>query len=117
MGALDINPDKIGLSVRWKFNEAGDVTLGSTTLLSRDLSGSDVREFDNRTFSYEEHTTGYTLFDLGMNYRVEKWGRFSLGIENLTNKQYILTWSQVPGWRNYWAGRGRMYSFTYEYTF
>lgn len=117
MGALDINPDKIGLSVRWKFNEAGDVTLGSTTLLSRDLSGSDVREFDNRTFSYEEHTTGYTLFDLGMNYRVEKWGRFSLGIENLTNKQYILTWSQVPGFRNYWAGRGRMYSFTYEYTF
>lgn len=117
MGALDVNPDKIALSVRWKFNEAGDVTLGSTTLLSRDLSGSDVREFDGATYSYEEHTTGYTLFDLGMNYRVEKWGRFSLGVENLANKQYILTWSQVPGFRNYWAGRGRMYSFTYEYTF
>ncbi|MBD9479232.1 TonB-dependent receptor [Pseudoxanthomonas sp. PXM02] len=117
MGALDVNPDKIALSVRWKFNEAGDVTLGSTTLLSRDLSGSDVREFDGATYSYEEHTEGYTLFDLGMNYRVEKWGRFSVGIENLANKQYILTWSQVPGFRNYWAGRGRMYSFTYEYTF
>ncbi|KRA46445.1 TonB-dependent receptor [Pseudoxanthomonas sp. Root630] len=117
MGALDVNPDKIALSVRWKFNEAGDVTLGSTTLLSRDLYGSDVREFDGATYRYEEHTSGYTLFDLGMNYRVEKWGRFSLGVENLANKQYILTWSQVPGFRNYWAGRGRMYSFTYEYTF
>ncbi|WP_447938527.1 TonB-dependent receptor [Pseudoxanthomonas mexicana] len=117
MGALDVNPDKIALSVRWKFNEAGDVALGSTTLLSRDLYGSDVREFDGATYRYEEHTSGYTLFDLGMNYRVEKWGRFSLGVENLANKQYILTWSQVPGFRNYWAGRGRMYSFTYEYTF
>ncbi|MEJ2789229.1 MULTISPECIES: TonB-dependent receptor [unclassified Pseudoxanthomonas] len=117
IGALDVNPDKIALSVRWKFSEAGDATLGSTTLLSRDLSGSDTRPYDNRDFSYEEHTTGYTLFDFGMNYRVQNVGRFSLGIENLTNKQYILTWSQVPGWRNYWAGRGRMYSFTYEYTF
>lgn len=117
MGALDVNPDKIALTLRWKFSEAGDATLGSTTLLSRDLYGSDTRGYDNRFYEYEEHTTGYTLFDLGMNYRIEKVGRFSLGIENLTNKQYILTWSQVPGWRNYWAGRGRMYSFTYEYTF
>ena len=117
MGALDTNPDKIALSVRWKFSPQGDVTLGSTTLLSRDLHGSDTRPYDGREYEYEEHTTGYTLFDLGMNYRVENVGRFTLGIENLTNKQYILTWSQVPGWRNYWAGRGRMYSITYEYTF
>ena len=52
-----------------------------------------------------------------MNYNISKVGRFSLGIENLLDKQYILTWSQVPGFRNYWAGRGRMYSFTYERTF
>ncbi|WP_202845001.1 TonB-dependent receptor [Luteimonas saliphila] len=117
MGALDTNPDKVALSVRWKFSPQGDVTLGSTTLLSRELSGSDVREFDGATFSYQESTTGYTLFDLGANYRVKRVGRFSIGIENLLNKQYVLTWSQVPGWRNYWAGRGRMYSLTYEYTF
>lgn len=117
MGALDVNPDKIALSARWRFSEQGDVTLGSTTLLSRDLSGSDTRAFDNRAFSYVEKTSGYTLFDLGVNYRVERLGRFSLGIENLLDKQYVLTWSQVPGFRNYWAGRGRMYSLTYEYTF
>jgi iron complex outermembrane recepter protein len=117
MGALDVNPDKIVLSARWRFSEQGDATLGSTTLLSRDLSGSDFRDFDDRSFSYSESTDGYTLFDLGVNYRVENVGRFSLGIENLLDKQYILTWSQVPGFRNYWAGRGRMYSITYEYTF
>jgi iron complex outermembrane recepter protein len=117
MGALDVNPDKIVLSARWRFSDQGDVTLGSTTLLSRELSGSDFRDFDDRSFSYTESTDGYTLFDLGVNYRVENVGRFSLGIENLLDKQYILTWSQVPGFRNYWAGRGRMYSVTYEYTF
>lgn len=117
MGALDINPDKIALSARWRFSPQGDVTLGSTTLLSRDLYGSDTREFDDRFFEYSERTSGYTLFDLGVNYNVERVGRFSVGIENLLDKQYILTWSQVPGFRNYWAGRGRMYSLTYEYTF
>ena len=117
MGALDVNPDKIALSLRWKFSANGDATLGSTTLLSRDLSGSDHRAYDDRTFTYEEHTKGYTLYDLGVNYRVDNVGRFSLGVENLFNKQYILSWSQVPGFRNYWAGRGRMYSITYEYTF
>lgn len=117
MGALDTNPDKLVLTARWKFSPQGDVTLQSATQMSRHLSGSDHRDFDNRDFSYDERTTGYTLFDLGMNYRIEKLGRFSLGIENLFNKQYILTWSQVPGFRNYWAGRGRMYSFTYEYQY
>ncbi|MQP76237.1 TonB-dependent receptor [Stenotrophomonas sp. MYb238] len=117
MGALDTNPDKLVLTARWKFSPNGDVTLSSATQMSRDLYGSDYHEQWDELKEYEEHTTGYTLFDLGVNYRVEKLGRFSLGVENLANKQYILTWSQVPGFRNYWAGRGRMYSFTYEYTF
>ena len=47
----------------------------------------------------------------------EDFGRVTLGIENLTNKQYILSWSQVDFYKNYFAGRGRMYSITYEYTF
>lgn len=115
MGALDVNPDKIALSLRWKATPKLDMTLGSTTLLSRHLSGSDVRPFDNASYSYVENTEGYTLFDFGANYDAGTIGRFSLGIENLLNKQYILTWSQVPGFRNYWAGRGRVYSVNYEY--
>lgn len=117
MGVSDINPDKISASVVWKFIPNGDITLGATKLLDRSISGSDVREFDGREYEYSEETHGYTLFDLGVNYQTEKYGRFSLGIENLTDKQYILSWSQVDFYKNYFAGRGRMISFTHELTF
>ncbi len=117
MGVLDVNPDKISASVTWKFVPNGDITLGATKLLDRHLSASDVRPYDGNTYSYTENTYGYTLFDLGVNYQSEKYGRFSLGIENLTDKQYILSWSQLPGFQNYWAGRGRMISFTHQIKF
>ncbi|KQZ60044.1 MULTISPECIES: TonB-dependent receptor [unclassified Lysobacter] len=118
MGVLDINPDKFAWSVTWNFVPHGDITLGATTLFSRKLSGTDVRAFDGQNFSFTEKTNGYTLFDLGMNYETERWGRFSLGIENLLDKQYILSWSQPPGgFQNYWAGRGRMVSLTHTIKF
>lgn len=117
MGVLDINPDKIAAAVTWRFVPNGDITLGATRLADRSLSGSDVRAFDSRAFSYSEQTFGYTLFDLGVNYQMERFGRLSLGIENLTNKQYILSWSQLEGFQNFWAGRGRMISLTHNMVF
>ncbi|MGE0761216.1 MAG: TonB-dependent receptor [Pirellulaceae bacterium] len=107
MGVLDIGPDKLGLSVNWRFSDKGEVTLGSTTLFDRDL---------NEGNSLEEHTEGYTLFDLSVNHDVGK-GRMTLGVENLTDKFYILSWSQVVGFRNFWAGRGRVTSLTYTMDF
>ena len=95
----------------------GDITLGATMLRDRQLSGSDVREFDGQAFSFTENTHGYTLFDLSMNYETDRFGKFSVGIENLTDKQYILSWSQVEGFQNYWAGRGRMISLTHTISF
>ena len=91
--------------------------LGATRLEDRHLSGSDVRAFDNQSFSYREDTFGYTLFDLGINVQTESFGKFSLGIENLTDKQYILSWSQLAGYQNFWAGRGRMVSLTHTINF
>ncbi len=117
MGVLDVNPDKLAASVTWSFLDNADVTLGATTLLDRDLSGSDVREFDGETYSYVENTEGYTLFDLGVNVDTGRYGKLTVGIENLFDKQYILSWSQVPGFQNYWAGRGRMVSLTHTITF
>lgn len=108
MGVNDINPDKIGSSLTWKFAPGGDVTLGATKLLSRDL---------NVGKSGEEHTKGYTLFDLGANYDLGRYGKLTGGIENLTNKFYILSWSQLAGFRNYWSGRGRVYSITHTLSF
>lgn len=117
IGVSDINPDKIGASLTWKFLPEGSVSLSATKLLDRDLSATDVREFDGSTYSFEEHTRGYTLFDLSATYKLQKYGRFTVGIENLTNKQYVLSWSQVDFYKNYFAGRGRMTSLTYELTF
>ena len=107
MGINDISPDKVGTTLSWQFNDAGDVTLGSTTYLGRDL---------NEGRAGEEHTSGYTLFDLGANYRFGE-HLLTLGVENVTDKFYILTWSQVPGFRNYWSGRGRVTSLTYTMKF
>lgn len=107
MGINDISPDKIGTTLSWQFNDAGDVRLGSTTYIGRDI---------NEGRAAEEHTSGYTLFDLGANYRFGK-SQVTLGMENVTDKFYILSWSQVPGFRNYWSGRGRVTSLTYTMKF
>ncbi|HEY5971161.1 MAG TPA: TonB-dependent receptor [Pseudoxanthomonas sp.] len=117
MGVADINPDKLAASVTWKFMPKGDITLGATHLMDRDISNTDVRPYDGQTFTFTEHTKGYTLFDLSANYETERFGKFSIGIENLTDKQYILSWSQVDFFQNYWAGRGRMISFTHQISF
>jgi iron complex outermembrane receptor protein len=107
MGVNDINPDKLGLNLHWRFTEDGDVTIASTTLFDRDI---------NEGAPGEEHTQGYTLVDLSANYRLGS-GTFTLGIENVADKFYILSWSQVPGFRNYWSGRGRLTSLTYTLSF
>ncbi len=107
MGVSDINPDKIAGSATWKYSARGDVRLGFTTLRNRDI---------NVGRAGEEHTKGYTLFDLSANYDL-KGGNLSLGVENLTNKFYFLSWSQVDFFRNYFAGRGRVTSLTYTKKF
>ena len=108
MGITNISPDKIAASVQWDFLANGSVILGATTLLGRDL---------NEGTPLEEHTHGYTLYDLTVNYDTERWGAFSLGIENLTDKFYFLSFSQIDFFRNYFAGRGRTVSLSYKLDF
>ncbi|MEZ0469644.1 TonB-dependent receptor [Luteimonas salinilitoris] len=113
MGINDISPDKLSAAVSWRFLPRGDVTLGATMLFDRDLNEGLP---EDQAWA-EEHTEGYTLFDLTVNYDFERYGRLSLGIENLTDKHYILSWSQIDFWKNYFAGRGRMFSLTHTITF
>lgn len=108
LGVLDVNPDKLGGTVSWKFLPQADVTVGATKLFSRSI---------NEGTASEEKTYGYTLYDLSAGYDLARYGKVSLGVENLTNKFYILSWSQVVGFRNYWAGRGRVVTSTYTLTF
>ncbi|MGH8221607.1 MAG: TonB-dependent receptor [Woeseiaceae bacterium] len=107
MGINDIGPDKLVLTANWAYADLGDVTIGSRTLLDRDI---------NEGGPGEEHINGYTLFDLTANYRLGD-GTLSLGIDNLTDKFYILSQSQVPGFQNYFSGRGRVFTLGYFITF
>jgi iron complex outermembrane recepter protein len=108
MGVANISPDKLSSSIEWRFVPAASVTLGATSLMGRDI---------NAGTSAAEHTHGYTLYDLTANYDTEKLGAFSLGVENLTNKFYFLSFSQIDFFQNYFAGRGRTVSLTYRYDF
>jgi iron complex outermembrane receptor protein len=108
MGVANISPDKLSGSVEWTFLPNANVTLGATSLIGRDI---------NQGTTVAEHTYGYTLYDLTANYDTQKLGAFALGIENLTNKFYFLSFSQIDFFRNYFAGRGRTVSLTYRYDF
>lgn len=104
MGVFDINPDKLGLSANWKFSDKGDVTLSSTTLFDRNINVGEAGE---------ERTNGYTLVDLSVNHAIGK-GTATLGVENLLDKFYVLSWNQIDFFRNYNAGRGRVVSLIYS---
>lgn len=108
MGVVNISPDKLGGSVQYNFLDRAQVILGATTLLGRDI---------NEGRAGEEHTHGYTLFDLTVNYDMERYGALTLGVENLTDKFYFLSFSQIDFFRNYFAGRGRTVSLTYRIDF
>ena len=117
MGILDISPDKVTASLTWTPNDKFDATLGVTRTFSRDLTETWVSPVNGNTYANEEDTYGYALWDLSANYDLGTYGRLSVGIENLLNKQYVLTWSQLPGWQNYWSGRGRMVSISHTIKF
>lgn len=117
MGILDISPDKVTASVTWTPTASLDATLGVTKTFSRDLRETFTNPATGDVYANEENTYGYALWDLSVNYDTGRFGSLSLGVENLLDKQYVLTWSQLPGWQNYWAGRGRMVSLTHTIKF
>ncbi|MEN5208721.1 TonB-dependent receptor [Stenotrophomonas terrae] len=117
MGILDISPDKVNASVTWTPNDDLSATLGVSKTFSRDLRETFVNPANNAVYKNEENTYGYALWDLSVNYDIGRYGQLALGVENLFDKQYVLTWSQLPGWQNYFSGRGRMVSLTHTFKF
>jgi iron complex outermembrane receptor protein len=108
MGVTNISPDKFTGSVQWEFLPNGSVILGATSYIGRDI---------NEGRAGEEHTHGYTIYDLTVNYDTERFGAFSLGVENLSDKFYFMSFSQIDFFRNYFAGRGRTVSLSYRIDF
>ena len=106
-GVANISPDKFGSSLTWRYDDKATLTLGETTLFGREI---------NVGKGNFEKTRGYTLFNLSTTYET-KWGNFSLGIENLLDRYYILTWAQIDQFQNYFAGRGRTFTVTHSIKF
>ena len=102
-----MNPDKLGSSLTWGFSPKGSLTVGETTYLGREI---------NAGLGSFEKTRGYTVFDLSVSYST-KWGDVALGVENLLNRYYILTWGQIDQFQNYFSGRGRVVSLTHSIKF
>ncbi len=108
LGITDLSPDKFAATLAWRFLPRGNVALTATTLFDRDI---------NEGRANEEHTEGYTLYDLTASYDFGRAGELALGIENLTDKFYFLTFSQIDFFQNYFAGRGRTVTLTHTIRF
>lgn len=64
--------------------------------------------------------SGYTLVDAIVSYESEKAGRFTLGVANLFDTQYITYTSQTANFindRNYSSGRGRVLTLRWQGSF
>ena len=107
LGVNDVSPNKLVMSLNWKMDN-WSARLGSTTLASLDT---------NAGTSSHEHSDAYTLFDLGINYDLKKYGTVSLGVDNLFNKYYLLSYSAHDLFQNFFSGRGRKVSLNHSITF
>ncbi len=107
LGIINVGPDKLREAVAWAPLKPLSVAFGATTLLGHEI---------NIGKSSYEKIYGYTVYDLSGTYHT-KYGDFSVGVENLMNKFYILSFNQVDFFENYFAGRGRTVSGTYTIKF
>lgn len=107
IGMASLSPDKLNLSATWKATDDVSVSVFMDNLFKRDI---------NVGAPGEEHTSGLTLFHVTVNYST-KWGDFSVGVENALDKYYILPWSQIDQFLNYFAGRGRVISVAHTLKF
>jgi iron complex outermembrane recepter protein len=94
LDGANISPDRLNVHAGYAAG-AFDARLAMRRYFDREFGGA------GKDFA------GYTLFDLGLGYRIGK-QRLSLSVQNLTDKYYISYYSQTVGTNDtYFAGRGR----------
>jgi len=108
LNANDISPNKLNASVTWNYSELWRARLGSMTLFNMDTNVGKPQQ---------ENFKGYTLFDLSLNYDLRKYGNVTLGIDNLFNKYYLLSFSSHDLFQNFFAGRGRKMTLSHNIKF
>lgn len=97
LGITNIPLDKLNLSATVMPADGLSLTLGADTTFDRKQTGS----------SPAEDIKGRTLFDLTAKYKIDGVGTVTLAAENVFNKYYLLAFSQIDFFQNYFAGRGR----------
>jgi iron complex outermembrane receptor protein len=109
LDGANIAPDRLNLSWTQRWNGA----LSSYLQLSR-LDSRDFATLGERT----AHFDGYVTADAYLKWHTGVAGDWTLGMQNLANKQYVNYVSQTVGDDDsYFAGRGRTVSLSWQQAF
>jgi iron complex outermembrane receptor protein len=101
LDGANIAPNRLNLYADWSTGPF-DARLTMRNYFSRDFDGQ----------PQENDFGGYTLFDAFLGYRIGR-HRAALGVQNLTDKQYITYFSDTQGPTDnlrFFAGRGRTFT-------
>ncbi|WP_409460041.1 TonB-dependent receptor domain-containing protein [Stenotrophomonas maltophilia] len=108
LAGVNIAPNR--LTAFWEQNWTAQL---STRLQASHAFDRDFDQLGNRVATFN----GYTTMDLVARYALDKHS-FTLGVQNLANKQYISYYSQTtPSNPSYFAGRGRVLSLGWQYRY
>ncbi|HFF6218719.1 TPA: TonB-dependent receptor, partial [Stenotrophomonas maltophilia] len=108
LAGVNIAPNR--LTAFWEQNWTPQL---STRLQASHAFDRDFDQLGNRVATFN----GYTTMDLVARYALDKHS-FTLGVQNLANKQYISYYSQTtPSNPSYFAGRGRVLSLGWQYRY
>ena len=105
LGGANIAPER--LNVSWQQQWQADISsrLQVNQLFSRDFD--DGTEFD-----------GYATVDLSLMWQTNRYGDFTLGLNNMLDKQFITYYSQTnPSNGRYFAGQGRVVALNWRTAF
>ena len=106
----NISPDRLNLFVEGPLTANLTGRVQSSTLFDRTFDGG-----------LPQHDfTGYTLVDALLSYDVDRLGRFTIGVQNLLDEQYLTYFSQTATFvtnTDYVAGRGRAFTVRWQRSF
>jgi iron complex outermembrane recepter protein len=109
LDGANIAPNRLNLSWTQRWDDAFSSYLQLSQVASRDFATLGQRS---------AHFDGYTTADAYVKWQSGRAGDWTLGVQNLTNRQYINYVSQTVGDdESYFAGRGRVVSLTWQRAF
>jgi iron complex outermembrane recepter protein len=114
MSGDQIAPPKVAAIINWAVTDSVAASLAASSYLDRDVNEG-LR--NNSGASLEEHFDGYTVADFTLQYQTQRFGTWTLAVENLFDEYYIQAISassinQVPTGPTayYLSGRGRAFA-------